>query len=131
MLTLDRRALVRSAVVGSAVAAFAAKAAAAAIRIVLMSDLPKDDARAEHIAINLDREAGARGARAKYLKLRLSPGAVTSVNSKIGASLDQACLAFGTSWKRRGMWRHEFYPLRRSGQNSANEGCSPIVLSIA
>jgi hypothetical protein len=52
----------------------AAKAAAATIRIVIMSDLPKGDTRAEHTAISLDREAGARGARAKFLKLRLSQG---------------------------------------------------------
>ena len=50
---------------------------------------------------------------------------VTIVNSETDASLDQACLAFGTFV---GTTSH---PLRRSGQNSANEGCSPIVLSIA
>jgi hypothetical protein len=31
----------------------------------------------------------------------------------------------------RGMGRLDSHPFRRSGQNSANEGCSPIVLSIA
>src|SRR5215468_8190519 len=52
----------------------AAKAAAATIRIVLMSDLPKGDARAEHTAISLDGEAGAGGGRLKFLNLHLSHG---------------------------------------------------------
>jgi hypothetical protein len=40
----------------------AAKAAAATIRIVIMSDLPKSDTGAEHTAISLDREVGRREA---------------------------------------------------------------------
>src|SRR5215468_4422453 len=41
----------------------ATKVAAATIRIVLISDLPKGNARAEHTAVSPDREAGAKGAR--------------------------------------------------------------------
>src|SRR5215468_10971301 len=52
----------------------AAKVAAATIRIVLMFDLPKGNARAEHTAISLDGEAGAGAACAKFLKLQLSHG---------------------------------------------------------
>src|SRR5262252_1067905 len=51
----------------------AAKAAVATIHIVLMSDLPKGDARAEHTAVSLAGEAGA-GGRAKFLNLHLSHG---------------------------------------------------------
>src|SRR5258708_14491395 len=39
----------------------AAKAAAAIIRIVLISDLPKGDMRAEHTPVSSDGEAGAEG----------------------------------------------------------------------
>src|SRR5215469_2830771 len=41
----------------------AAKAAAATIHIVLMSDLPKGNARAEHTAVSLDGEGRRSGAR--------------------------------------------------------------------
>src|SRR6266849_3019454 len=40
----------------------AAKAAAAIIRIVLISDLPKGDMQAEHTPVSPDGEAGAEGA---------------------------------------------------------------------
>src|SRR5258707_5646285 len=39
-----------------------ARAAAAIIRIVLISDLPKGDMRAEHTPVGPDGEAGAEGA---------------------------------------------------------------------
>jgi hypothetical protein len=55
----------------------------------------------------------------------------TIVNSKTDASLDQAFLHSELRGQLPGIWRRYYYPLRRSGQNSANEGCSPSVLSIA
>jgi hypothetical protein len=57
---------------------------------------------------------------------------VTTVKRLTDARLDQACLAFGTVVETTGgQGRPDSHPFRRSGQNSANEGCSPIVLSIA
>src|SRR5215470_2998564 len=45
----------------------AAKAAAAMIRIVLISDLPKGDARVEHITLQRGWRSRRRGRRAKFL----------------------------------------------------------------
>ncbi len=52
----------------------AAKAAAAIIRIVLISDLPKGDMRGEHTPVSPDSEAGAEGASGSALWRIMSGG---------------------------------------------------------
>jgi hypothetical protein len=56
---------------------------------------------------------------------------VTTVKRVTDANLDQTYLAFGTFVGTTVEWVGlTVHPFRRSGQNSANEVCSPIVLSI-
>src|SRR5258708_39828749 len=62
----------------------AAKAAAAIIRIVLISDLPKGDMRGEHTPVSPDGEAGAEG-RERMRSTRLIGIAASTVVS-IGMS---------------------------------------------
>src|SRR3984893_5366340 len=60
----------------------AAKAAAAIIRIVLISDLPKGDMRAEHTPVSPDGEAGAEGGeRMRSTRLRTAAKVTASLSS--------------------------------------------------